>query len=49
MPLSLIPGGALVGIAVKRIFGFNCAVLTGLTQLTLGYWKPGKDLIKGTK
>ncbi|PWN53360.1 hypothetical protein IE53DRAFT_181428 [Violaceomyces palustris] len=42
IPFGLVPGLGWVTSAVKRVIGFNCSVLTTLTQVGLGYWKPVK-------
>lgn len=28
---------------VKKAAALQCAILVGITQNVLGYWKPGKD------
>ncbi|KAN0066541.1 hypothetical protein ACQY0O_000635 [Thecaphora frezii] len=43
LPFGLVPFLGPIASAVKHMVGFNCAILAGVTQLTIGYWKPGKD------
>ncbi|EPQ31947.1 uncharacterized protein PFL1_00146 [Pseudozyma flocculosa PF-1] len=49
LPFGLLPLLGPVTSAVKHVIGFNCAILTGITQLTIGYWRPGRDPISAKR